>query len=99
MGALHELRDRGLIVGRNGRYSRHHQSPCEWYAVWPWPLCYCSMPKVPKKKAEPKAESVPWKERTHAKEFVPIDGEPEEDTGLVYRSPTSVGKGQRRLET
>lgn len=27
------------------------------------------------------------------------DVEEEEDTGLVDRAPTSVGKGQRRLET
>ena len=41
---------------------------------------------------------VPWSERTPTKKFVPVDDEPEDDHGLVDRGPTSVGKGQRRLD-
>lgn len=105
MAALHELRDKGLIEGRNGHYSRYRQAPCEWHAVRPWPLCYCSRPKIAteavKKRIRKHAydTGVPWSERTPAKKFVPIDGEPEDDHGLVDRAPTSVGKGQRRLDS
>lgn len=104
MAALHELRDKGLIEGRGGYYDRYSSSAHEWFAVGPWPLLWCSAPKVPKEPKEKEEREktydggVPWSMREKAKEFVPVDGEPEEDTGLVDRSPTSVGKGQRRLE-
>lgn len=163
MAALHELRDKGLIEGRNGEYYRYAHSgsgASEWFAVGPWPLLWCSAPKVPKIGEKKETEhwcridarcpwcnkkgfrllvgeahqegvarykcqhcdalwhrdivieedgsvvhgppvpdgGVPWSMREKAKEFVPIDDEPEDDHGLVDRGPTSVGKGQRRLD-
>ena len=100
MTALHELQDKGLIEGRYGYYNKNGGGASKWYVARPWPLCYCSMPKVPKPKPMEKAKSNGDYEcfkNPRAKKFVPVDGELEEDTGLVDRIPTSVGKGQRRL--
>lgn len=102
MAALHELRDKGLIEGRNGCYSRYHSHPSEWHATKPWPLLYCSLPRIPRRRSEPETETAMRTDyvcikNPKAKEFVPIDDEPEEDWGWD-RAPTSVGKGQARLD-